>query len=263
MLLPRYDIGPRPHRTIDTRGNVESPATLLHHRPGNRVLARLTERELSEVAPLLEHRSVNRGEVLHEPYTTYQQVHFPDDALIALQTVVDGGRPVGTTVVGSNGFVGVPLLLGSVMPVDRAVALTRGNIVSMSRDSFLTVTGRFRSLDGTLQRFACAQHNHLSLLSACARRHSVAQRVACELLLLTDHAGSLDLPLTHETLAQLVGVRRASITVVAEALRDRGAIRYTRGRIAVVDQNLLALAACPCYVKMKRCYARAANDQLQ
>jgi CRP-like cAMP-binding protein/PAS domain-containing protein len=220
----------------------------------NRLLAALPAREYERLLSGLEPVRLTYGDVLYEPGKPMRHVYFPNDCVVSLLTVVDGHRALEVGLVGREGMVGSPLALGITASSVRTLVQGTGTAVRMKSARFLKEFRRSPALQRAVLRFTDALMLQAAQTAACNRFHMVEARLARWLLMTRERAGSGVLRLTHEFLADMLGVRRVSVTSAAGALQRRRLIRYQRGVITIVDQQGLEAAACSCYrrVRMRR-----------
>ncbi|HEV3474294.1 MAG TPA: Crp/Fnr family transcriptional regulator [Actinomycetota bacterium] len=214
----------------------------------NRILAALEpedrERLLTETALV----SLEFKRVLLESGKDIDAVYFPESAVVSLLTTMEEGGPVEVATVGNEGIVGVPLFLGghAMSARDYYQVQVPGEARIMDTQAFLKASRR-EPLRGLVQRYAQALFTQVSQQVACNALHSVTERCSRWMLLTADRVGESEFPLTQEFLAQMLAVRRASVTVAAGTLQQAGFIRYARGRVTIVDREGLEDAACECY----------------
>lgn len=180
-------------------------------------------------------------------------VYFPDTAVVSLLTTMDDGTSVEVANIGNEGIVGVSAVLGVDTLGDRECFQVEvpGQARAMDVAVFVKEAGRdpLRSL---VQHYIQAQFVQVAQRMACVARHSIPERCSRWLLLTHDRVGDREFPLTQEFLAQMLGVRRASVTEAAGALQDAGLISYSRGRVTILDRDGLENAACECYGIIRR-----------
>jgi len=217
----------------------------------NRLLAALPAREYERLLSGLEPVRLNYGEVLYEPGKPMRHVYFPGDCVVSLLTVVDGHRALEVGLVGPEGMVGSPLALGITASSVRALVQGTGSAVRMKSPRFLQEARRSPALQRAVLRFTDALMLQATQTAACNRFHMVEARLARWLLMTRERAGSGVLHLTQEFLADMLGVRRVSVTSAAGALQRRKLIRYQRGIITIIDQQGLEAAACSCYRRVQ------------
>jgi CRP-like cAMP-binding protein/PAS domain-containing protein len=226
-------------------------AALMQAGMTNRLLAALSAKEYEHLLAGLEPVQLTYGEVLYEPGEEMRHVYFPSDCLVSLLTVVDGHRALEVGLVGREGMVGSRLALGSTESSVRALVQGTGRAVRMKSTSFLREFRRSPTLQRALFRFTDALMIQVTQTAACNRFHVVEQRLARWLLMTRERLLSSEFHLTHEFLADMLGVRRVGVTAAASALRRRKLIRYARGVITILDQRALEAAACSCYQRVQ------------
>lgn len=211
----------------------------VHTHPGNRLLSALPEEELARLRPHLEAVRLEQTVPIYEAGAPIGHVHFPTTGVFSLVTRMRDGSVVEVATVGNEGMLGVQAFLdGSVMPVG-AFCQVAGEALRLGTDNFRREVGHESPLSSLLRRYAQTV--------AVIATHPIRQRCTRWMLLTHDRVDSDEFPLTHEFLAQMLGVRRASVTEVAGSLQKQGLITYRRGRVAVLDRAGLEAAACECY----------------
>lgn len=175
-------------------------------------------------------------------------VYFPDNAVVSLLTAMDDGTAVEVANIGNEGIVGLPVFLGieSLGPRESYQVEVPGQARAMDVSTFVKAAQR-EPLRRLVERSIQAQFVQTAQRLACVALHSVPERCSRWLLLTHDRVGDRELPVTQEFLAQMLGVRRASVTVAAGGLQNAGLIRYSRGRVTILDRGGLEKAACECY----------------
>jgi CRP-like cAMP-binding protein len=216
-------------------------------RSPNRLLAALPAREYKRLLSGLETVKLTYGEVLHEPGERMRHVYFPSDCLVSLLTVVEGHQALEVGLVGREGMVGSRLALGITASSIRALVQGTGTAVRMTSARFLQEFRRSPELQRALFHFTDALMLQVTQTAACNRFHVVEARLARWLLMTRERLPSGEFHLTHEFLADMLGVRRVGVTSAAGALQRRKLIRYQRGIITILDQQGLEGAACSCY----------------
>jgi CRP-like cAMP-binding protein len=224
-----------------------------YHEPvTNRILAALPEGEYKYLSPHLEFAALRFKQALYEPSMPMQFGYFPNSGMICLIAVMRDGASVEVGVIGNEGFVGTPILLGVKATPNRALVQVSGTSLRINAEALAAILPRTPRLELMLRRFIQAQIFQLAQLAACNRFHEVEERLARWLLMARDRAGSGVLPLTHEFLAEMLGTRRSTVTVAAGALQRAGLIDYGRGRVRILDRTGLENIACECYKVTKQ-----------
>lgn len=231
---------PAARRALRETGNEASIA--------NRLLAALPRGEYLRMLPSLEPLTVRSGEVLCESGAGIRHVYFPVDCVIGLLAALDGHPALAVGLVGREGMVGISLALGVDVSSVRALVQESGTAMRMKAALFELELQRCPHLQRELYRYGDAQLALARRALACTRFHAVEARLARFLLMTSDRAVSKDLSLTQAFLAGMLGVRRATLNAAAGPLQRRNLIRYTRGRIEILDRKGLEAASCPCYL---------------
>lgn len=188
-----------------------------------------------------------QGAVLVEAGDETDNVYFPHRGMLSLLTVLKDGRAIETATVGREGVVGAMAGLGLHISQVRIVVQLRAEVTRIPASQF-----RKAIADSPILRGICISANE-NLLSqtrinvACNAVHSIEARFCRWLLQAADIAGSNTINLTQQYLAEMLGVRRTSVTEVAKKVQDAGAIRYARGEIRILNRQLLQRSACECY----------------
>jgi CRP-like cAMP-binding protein len=189
--------------------------------------------------------------VLFEPSGTINAVEFPRNCVVSLVTPLGDGAIVEVATVGNEGIVGVPLVLGGSLAV-RAVCSVAGWADRLDASSFLKEVERDGPLRDLVQDYLQALFGQISQAAACNRLHSSEERLSRWLLMSHDRVGNDEFAITHEFLGQMLGSRRATVTLSAGILQATGLIRYHRGRVTIVDRAGLESVACECYGVIER-----------
>lgn len=213
----------------------------------NHLLAALPPREYARLTSGLETVTLTYGDVLYEPGEPMQAVYFPSDCLVSLLTLVEGRRALEVGLVGREGMIGARLALGAATSSVRALVQGTGTALRMTSVRFLREFRRSPSLQRTLFQFTDTLMIQISQTAACNRFHIVEARLARWLLMTAERMASSEFHLTHEFLADMLGVRREGVTMAASALSHRKLIRYRRGDIEILDPQGLEAASCSCY----------------
>ena len=190
---------------------------------------------------------MSRGETVYRADQRIEAVYFPEDAVIAMIDSLDDGRTVEVGIIGREGLVGINIFLGGMATPDEAVVQLSGGAMRM-RAGDLRREMRFgKPLQRLLLSYGRAFFAVISQSVACSQHHEVGQRLARLLLTMSHYAGSRELLMIHESIAALLGVRRAGVTVAAKELQMAGLISYRRGSIRIHDRPGLQRRSCECY----------------
>lgn len=188
--------------------------------------------------------------VLFEPGKPVEVVYFPLDGVVSLVTALEDGSIVEVATVGNEGLVGVPLIAGGTLAV-RAICQVRGAGLLVPASAFLAELAHNRSLREVYDRYVPALFGQIAQAAACNRLHTNEERLSRWLLMSRDRVGVDEFSITHEFLGQMLGSRRATVTLSAGILQAAGLIRYHRGRLTIVDREGLEDVACECYAAIK------------
>lgn len=224
---------------------------------GNRLLAALPRKERLQLIAGGEEVDLGLSEVLFEPGQRISHVHFPTTSLISLLTPAEGSMRLEVGLVGDEGMVGTPLALGVGVSPLQALVQGAGNSLRVDAATFRLELDRSPVLQLLLDRYLFVCMTQLAQAAGCTRFHVVEARLARWLLMTQDRAHSTAFHITHEFLAQVLGVRRVGVTKAATSLQKLRLIRYSRGDIVILDRLGLKAAACPCYGTDRETYQRA------
>jgi CRP-like cAMP-binding protein len=218
----------------------------------NRLLTALDPDDLALLAPALRPVPMAPGAVLHEPDAPVEQVYFPLSGAISLLSVMRGGEVIETATVGREGAVGAFAGLGCGNAFSRAVVLLPGTAAMISVSRFQAAVGQGGGIRDLVFRHGETLLAQVQQTGACNALHPLEARFSRLLLEISDRADDPRLPLTQESIAQLLAARRSTITVIASRLQASDLIRYHRGRIEIIDRPRLAHVACECYGTIRR-----------
>ncbi len=222
----------------------------------NRLLAALPPEVRQLLHPDLEPLSLTLNQVLVAPGQPFPYVYFPTDGMCCLLVVMEDGRSAEVALVGSEGVVGLPLVLGREHSPHQVKCQLPNRGLRMVPDAFRRHVQASAALHELLLRYAGVQLTVSTRNTACTGLHTVEERLARWLLQARDRAGGDEFPLTHSFVAQMLAVRRATVSVIAETLQRRGLISYYRGRITILDAARLEAAACEDYRLIRDEYER-------
>ena len=214
----------------------------------NLILAGLPHKEYARLLPDLESVPLPPGEKLYKSGDAIEYVYFPGEGLVSLVTHMKDGTTVEVGLIGRDGMVGIPVLLGDDIAFEAAVVQVAGTALRMPSAAFKEVIKGARSpLLTRLLLYTRVLMKQVAQTAACNGRHAAEKRLARWLLMTADRAGTNELPLTHEFISYMVGGPRSAVTEAAAELREAGAIDYRRALIEVRDRAKLRAHACECY----------------
>jgi CRP-like cAMP-binding protein len=217
----------------------------------HRILAALPVQEQRRLAHALTVVRLPIGRVLFEPGEVIEAVHFPLDGVVSLVTPLASGAVVEVATIGNEGIVGVPLVPGGSLGV-RAITPVAGHALRMEAGVFLERVNRGGELTELVRRYVQALVGQIAQAAGCNRLHSNEKRLSRWLLMSHDRVGVDEFAITHESLGQILGSRRATVTLSAGLLQAAELIRYHRGRVTILDREGLEGAACECYQVIRR-----------
>lgn len=228
-----------------------------HHSPiENGLLASLDAIELERLLPHLELVSFTLGQVIYESGGHITHVYFPTDSIISLLYLMENGATAEIGVTGYEGVVGIALFMGGDTMPNRAVVQSAGSAYMINADVMKAEFMRGGQFQQKLLRYTQALITQISQTAVCNRLHSVEQQLCRWLLLSYDRLKSDKLVMTHNLIANMLGVRREGITKAAGQLQEQGIISYVRGTITLLDRPKLEATVCECYQVVKDEYHR-------
>ncbi|QIB67224.1 Crp/Fnr family transcriptional regulator [Kineobactrum salinum] len=236
--------------------NMRKPVNLHPAVNQNLFLAALPAETKALVLADLQQVSVKSGEILDQPDTEQSYIFFPTDTVISLQYVIECGKASEIMTISRDGIVGISNWLAIGGSYVQAVVQRAGNAYCIRGQSFKQKFDRDAALRSLTLRYLQSMISSTAQAAACNRHHTIDQQLCRKLLLLLDQTVGMELRLTHEAIAQALGVRREGVTQAAARLRDLGVIDYRRGRIEVLDRQLLEQLSCECYQAIKTQNAR-------
>src|SRR6186713_2612012 len=227
----------------------------------NHILSALPDEERDRLFPHLSFVSMPLGKVLYESGETLKHIYFPTDSIVSLLYVMKDGASAEIAVVGNEGLVGIALFMGGESTPSRAVVQSAGKGLRMPAKVIKEEFNRAPVLH-LLLRYTQALITQMAQTAVCNRHHSLDQQLCRWLLLSLDRPRGNELVMTQELIANMLGVRREGVTEGALKLQKAGFIRYSRGRITVLDRPGLERRTCECYAVVKREYDRLLPDKL-
>jgi CRP-like cAMP-binding protein len=222
----------------------------------NQLLACLPNVEWSRLEPLLKEMPLPAGKSLYESGSHFDHVYFPLSGLVALHSQVENGDSSVLSLVGREGLVGVSSFMGGLSTTSNATVFSDGRFLRMRSIDLLQAFEHSVPLLHLLLRYTQALITQMAQTSVCNRHHTVDNAFSRFLLLALDRSSGDELLLTHERVANLLGVRREGVSEAAMRLQRQGLIQYSRGRIRVLDREGMQASTCECYRVIKTEYDR-------
>jgi CRP-like cAMP-binding protein len=222
----------------------------------NRLLASLPAEDYGLVVANLVQVDLERGRLLYDPGDPIETIYFPTDGVISLMTLMENGAAIESATIGREGALGLMAAVAPRQSLSRAIVQTPAQAAKISASTLHDVWERSPAMKTLIDRHSEALFGHAIQSVACNALHSVEARFCRWLLTCHDRISSDTIALTQEFLADMLGVQRTTVTAVARGLQERGAIRYRRGVVDIIDRQALEQMACECYGAINRTYER-------
>lgn len=218
----------------------------------NRLLASLADADLALLEPHLHAVRLERGQPLFGGNKPVQWAYFPHDAVVSLVSVMHDGRSAEMTAVGREGFVDPAFTLQAVRPLGRYLVQLPGSASRIEAERLAeAVSGSVRLRDALVRYTELFLRQTLQLV-ACSALHAVEARICRWILMTSDRVASRECPVTQDTIAELLGVQRSTVSLAMRSLQSAGLIHTRRGAIEIVDFERLFDSACECYAVIRR-----------
>ncbi|WP_028535983.1 Crp/Fnr family transcriptional regulator [Paludibacterium yongneupense] len=216
----------------------------------NRLIVALPEMERAALCALCEPVALATGDVLSEPGAPMHYAYFPLSGFVVLETPLRAPLSLSVAMVGNEGMLGATLALGTRIAPLRARVQIGGHALRLGASQLQRELQAHRRLKRMIERYLFVLLTQAPIHAACCHFHEIGQRLACWLLLAQDRAGGRSFHLTHESLADMLGVHRSGVSIAAGLLQREGLIRYARGEIHLLDRQGLEGASCKCYADL-------------
>jgi CRP-like cAMP-binding protein len=210
---------------------------------------------LSRLLPRLHPVSLSVRDTLYRPDTVITAVTFVESGWVSLVAALDDGAQAEVGLIGREGMVGLPLIIGVDTAFEEAFVQADGTALRMDAAAFRRAMAEEPEFQRLMFRYSAAMNAQTTQTAACNGRHDLEQRLARWLLMAHDRADGDTMQITQEFLAIMLCVYRPSITVAATTLQRAGIIKYSRGHITVLDRDSLEATACDCYAAVQRRFA--------
>lgn len=218
----------------------------------NCLLAALPSEAQERIFPQMELVPLALGAVLYESGDTMRHVYFPTNSIVSLLYVMENGASAEISVVGNEGVVGIALFMGGESTPSRAVVQSGGYAYRLSGPHMKAEFNLHGETQNLMLRYTQSLITQMAQTAVCNRHHSIDQQLCRWLLLSLDRLKTNQLQMTHELIANMLGVRREGVTEAAGKLQQLGVIEYSRGNIKVLDRPKLESLSCECYAVVKK-----------
>src|SRR6186713_1975437 len=218
----------------------------------NHILDALPQLERERLFPHLKLTPMPLGMVLYESGAALRHIYFPTNSIVSLLYVMQDGASAEIAVVGNEGAIGVSLFMGGETTPSRAIVQSAGYAYRLTGNRLKVEFNRHGSMLQVLLRYTQSLLTQMAQTAVCNRHHTLDQQLCRWLLLSLDRLNSKQLNMTQELIANMLGVRREGVTEAAGKLQKLGVIRYSRGRITVLNRTKLEALCCECYAVVKR-----------
>jgi CRP-like cAMP-binding protein len=239
--------------------------SLIDSPKGNRILAALSSDEYFRLLDNLELIQLALGQVLYDSGDRQKFIFFPTTCIVSLDFSTEDGSSAQLAIVGNDGLVGVPMILGGKTTTHRAVVQNAGNAFRLRADVACRELDKGGGLKSLSLHYTQALMTQMAQSVVCNRHHSVKQQLCRWLLLSLDRLPGNQLNVTQELIGHMLGVRREAVTEAAGKLQAAGLIQYSRGRITVTNRVGIEALVCECYatekVEMDRLFHLALDDR--
>lgn len=222
----------------------------------NRILAALPAAEFQRLSRHLTPVSLPLGETIYEPESSINEVYFVSTGVVSLVAHLKDGGSVEVGLVGNDGMVGLPVVLGDNISPNEAIVQIADGAMRMSANVLRDELKKDGILLSLLLRSTLATLKQVSQTAACNGSHTVGERLARWLLMCHDRVPGDELKLTQEFIAQMLGIRRSGVSEAAVILQAKGLISYSRGNITIINRAGLEKFTCECYAIVKAEYDR-------
>lgn len=227
----------------------------------NRILASLPDRDLARLLPQLEILTLFAREPVYESGEEINFIYFPLDCIVVLISSVDTKATVEVGLIGNEGMIGAPILMGAKNSTSQVLIVTEGKALRLPAAVLKKEAKRSSRMREVMLNYTNALLAQGAQLAACHRYHTPKARLARLLLMIDDRIASSELHITQDLLAHLLGTRRATVTHAVNQLQDAGLIAAVRGRITFLDRAGLEKEACTCYAIISQQYSTVPHSE--
>lgn len=224
----------------------------MHSAQQNHLLEAMSAEELLRLRPRLELVALAAEDVVYEAGRPLEYVYFPITSIVSLMYGLDDGSSAEIAVVGNEGVVGVSIFMGGASTPSRAIVQCAGHAYRLPGPLLMEEFTRGGPVQHLLLRYTQSLITHMAQTAVCNRRHGVDQQLCRWLLLTLDRHIGMEIAMTQEHIASILGVRREGVTEAAGKLQKAGVINYRRGQITVLDRPQLEALSCECYEVVRK-----------
>lgn len=229
------------------------------NQPRNLLLSSLSSPIIEDVRAVSELVHFDMHESIIEPNSTINFVDFLESGVLSLMSVMEDGSNIELAMIGREGMIGLPLLLGVETVGQKVACQVDATVLRLKAQDFLDLVKRHPELGEVCQRYAVAMFEQVAITIGCNRTHPIEKRYARWLLLTHDRCDSDNFVATQGFLAGLLGVSRTGVNMAAGALLRSKLITYVRGKVTILDRKSLEAATCDCYFAMGKSFETLMN----
>ncbi len=229
----------------------------------NHLLEALPKVDFERIEPKIESVPLKLGQVLYESGDKMSHIYFPTTAIVSMLYIMENGGTAEIGIAGNNGLVGMALYMGGDTTSSRAIVQSAGVAVRMKKEDLLDEFRRGGIFQDVLLRYTQTLMTQISQTAVCNRLHTIQQQLCRWLLINHDQLPADTLIMTHDLIANMLGVRREGVTLAAGNLQEQGYINYSRGTVIVLDREGLEKICCECYKVVSDEYDRMMGKYLR
>lgn len=217
----------------------------------NQLLSKLPAESFQALLPQLSVVRMDFKQVIFERDSLMEYVYFPGGSVLSILSYMHNGTAVEVATVGNEGFAGIELLIGGELASNTTICQVAGDSYRMAASAFKEAVAGDTPLRRIAQRYLQSHLSQISQSVACNRLHTIEERFARWVLMTHDRVGRNTFHLTHEFLADMLGVHRPSVSLVAGAFQQAGMIKYSRGNLTILNRAGLESTSCECYATVR------------
>ncbi|WP_291009099.1 Crp/Fnr family transcriptional regulator [Hoeflea sp.] len=207
-------------------------------------------------------RRLSQGQLVYAEAELFTHAIFPHEGVISLMAQMQDGRSVEKVSVGNEGFIGISFILGGGKAISASVVQVPGYASWISIEDLDQAIAEYPCVRDAMMEYAKSLTLQLMESVACNSLHRAEQRVSRWLLNAHDRVQSDTFQLTQEAISKVLGLRRATVSSICTALKDQGAITYSRGSLTITDRKLLESNACECYERIRLSFKNSGNSRI-